>query len=1021
MSNRISRSCAFNYVLPVGATGAAILFDFNKKGTGIDCVEDSIAHEINHQIVDARQFSATGAWKGLNDTDNDEIPDVIENGSQLLSGWNLSKLGFNPNNRYSFAGFPYGDDEEVLCEMVGMTAKGNSANDWANQGKQSDPSYKRLITETGTNANLTGTFTDNGFDADSNSLYDYLVVNAEVDVGSAGTYTLFANLHDSGGNIVSAENYTYLDVGISIVQLRFDGKEFRRNRVDGSYTLTELALFAQTTQDDSHWGTTHNTSYYDYTQFEKTEIWFTGGFSESTIDSNSNGLYDYLVLGVDVEVSAGGNYTVQGYMYDGRRVVIAENSTELGVGSHTLNLNFNGLEIRGNRGDGPYSLGYLTAVEQQSYEYDTLYDAHNTSAYSYDQFEKPVIEFTGSFGESGIDTDSNGLYNYVRFQAEVDAEAGDYIISAHLYDSNETEILNNHTTLSLSAGVQNVTIDFTGLVIGEYGVDGPYVVGSLSLHDSAGAMISVWPDPLNTSHYSYIQFESKARIMGKVVDFDSNPVESATIYLSGAVSRVAQTDSGGNYSFTGLQAGAYNLLVVSLDPNLKTGHADATLGEGGIEIVDVVLDQAGSIEGYVYLMDGTPVANVTLYWDAYEPPRYRTDEAGYYVMPGINAGTYTLHADPPEGSELISATDTVDVILGNTTVTNFTLARGSNITGYVVDLNGTPIPNVYIDMDPGYDYTYTNSSGGYLFTLIPNGVYTLTATPGVNNLLDNYTVVDVGIEETVYANITVPWGGIIRSNVTDPEGNPVSGAYVDASGTDWGSCYTASDGTCEIDSLNTGSYTVTVSPPSTVNLLSNYTTIDVVMGETSLANITLPRGGLIRSNITDPDGSPVPNAYVVTSGPAYRSCYTDSTGICEILQLVSGNYTVTVTPPSNLNLLSNVTTVEVFVGETTWVNMTLPLGGVLTGFVVDVNGTPIYSAYVRITDPVSTYDYTDVNGNYSFYGLDTGTYSMYSSYSGYATAYTAANVTAGMVTLVNFTMIEGAEITGYITLENGFW
>jgi len=49
-------------------------------------------------------------------------------------------------------------------------------NDWANPGKQSNPVYKRIVVENGTNATLNETYIDFGVDTNSNGLYDYLIV-----------------------------------------------------------------------------------------------------------------------------------------------------------------------------------------------------------------------------------------------------------------------------------------------------------------------------------------------------------------------------------------------------------------------------------------------------------------------------------------------------------------------------------------------------------------------------------------------------------------------------------------------------------------------------------------------------------------------------------------------------------------------------------------------------------------------------------------------------------------------------
>lgn len=507
--NSASMSCAFNIILPPGGPAQ---INFNNKGNGTDCVEDTIGHELGHVLIKRlwNTPQAAGGWQGLTDTDNDRIPDGIENGSLLYNGLNYSTLGFNPNNANSIPGFPYGNDEEVFGEIQGWGRTGTHANDWANPGKQSNPPYKRIIVENGTDATLNGTYVDYAIDTNSNGLFDYLIIGVWVNVLDPGTYTVFGNIYNNG-NMLWAKNFTYLQPGMQLVLLKFDGLLIRKYRTVGTFNLTDITIFNKNSvdEDTSLNKSVYTTSFYNYTQFEKPAAGYTGSFSDHGVDVNGNGLYDYLIVTTWIDVAESGNYTIEGNIESkSKTVATSQNNSYLMPGIHAIDLVFDGSEIRTHRKNGSYTLGLLRAMNNSYDELDVLYNYYNTSTYTYTQFEKTKAEFTGSFTDFGVDTDGDGLYNYLSLNAEVDTDSsGVYSISAHLLDSNSTEITWNSSTVNLTAGIQIISLNFDGISISNHKVDGHYMVSALDLEDEEGSAVSHVLDSFKTSAYNYIQFE----------------------------------------------------------------------------------------------------------------------------------------------------------------------------------------------------------------------------------------------------------------------------------------------------------------------------------------------------------------------------------------------------------------------------------------------------------------------------------------------------------------------------------
>ena len=86
-------------------------------------------------------------------------------------------------------------------------------------------------------AKYTGVFRDYGEDYDGDSLFDALVVEAEVEVTEANTFDFSGQLmsEDRALWISGAYQQMYLDVGVHTLALRFPGPEIRRSGIDGPY------------------------------------------------------------------------------------------------------------------------------------------------------------------------------------------------------------------------------------------------------------------------------------------------------------------------------------------------------------------------------------------------------------------------------------------------------------------------------------------------------------------------------------------------------------------------------------------------------------------------------------------------------------------------------------------------------------------------------------------------------------------------------------------------------------------
>ena len=193
--------------------------------------------------------------------------------------------------------------------------------------------------------------------------------------------------------------------------------------------------------------------------------------------------------------------------------------------------------------------------------------------------------------------------------------------------------------------------------------------------------------------------------------------------------------------------------------------------------------------------------------------------------------------------------------------------------------------------------------------------------------------------------------------------------------------------------------------------------IDITVDITECHNCSILTGV-----VTDLRDNPVYNAEIYVKKRDYKSIdyHTDLSGFYSTCPLRNGTYTVSVSPPSGVNLLDKVITANIT--QNTTLNITLQCGGILTGKVMDMNGTPVYNAKVSVRGLTSSSDYTDINGTYSIIRLKNGAYSVRitpPSGTNLLEQMTNVNVTECQTTYLNSTLQFGGILAGRVTYENG--
>lgn len=725
---------------------------------------------------------------------------------------------------------------------------------------------------------------DFGYDEDGDGRFDVLTARIDLNSLRDASYDISGYLL----GIDSASSSGYLTKGMHTVYLNFSGSKIRASRTNESYSL-ELLLADE--YYSKHMD--YNTSLYSYTQFEKPQAEFTGAISDYGVDLDSNGLFDFLCTNVTVDVSVAGNYTVLGYLLDttGNSITMTGNFTYFNVGISTTLLNFDGTAIYANGRDGPYTLRSLQILDADENLIDNIDQAYNSTAYSFTSFERPSASFTETYSDYGVDTDIGYTYNQSYLQHQW---IGNGIPMNWSDDDNCWGCILPFDFPFYGTNYTTIYVSTNGLITFLY----PDTSYSNSIPELASrlAIAPAWDDWVTYDIFTWHNF-THAGIRWFVHPYGSEAVANFETILS--------PDGRIQFNY------GYSNETVSTTIGISNGAGDVH----AIDVTDL-----NNINTIAFTPTGDGLFNVLA------------------IQAGMNiskAGRYTLEGSLQDDAGALIAWTTSEYELSAGTQVLLLNFDGSAI--YSHGVNGSynlGLLRIYDESGNLIDARhnlYNTTAYNYTDFQKPQieltGVFSDYGTDEDLNGLYDYLTIEI--------QIVVQIAGSYEANarLIDSNGNEII----------WASTSTYLDsGTPQTIQLNfdgryifgngvNGSYYVK-------DLSIYYSTMSFYVTDvysTSAHNYTdFEKAATIVGEVRDAGGLPVVNALVYISAVDYE--YTNINGSYKLIILQTGTYTVEVTPPSELNLLGNSTTVDILVGQMTTLNFVLQPAGTHDIAVVNV-------------------------------------------------------------------------------------
>ncbi len=512
-------------------------------------------------------------------------------------------------------------------------------------------------------------------------------------------------------------------------------------------------------------------------------------------------------------------------------------------------------------------------------------------------------------------------------------------------------------------------------------------------------------------------------------------ISGVTIQLrqDGATISTTVTASDGAYTFTNVLAGNYTVHQVAIEGYVNTTPRNVaiTIGAGGSAVASFGNQEVGTISGLAFHdLNGDGKHNagepgladipIELWQDGERIYTTTTDASGTYSFSGVEAGHYSVRSGLLAGF-VRTTPDPVaaSVAPGGSASASFGFQQMASVSGVVFnDLDGDGVRDagepgiggVLVTLTNGTD-TFTRvtaSNGGYLFTNVAPGNYTVLAeaVPGFARTTAGSFVVSVAGAGSASANFGYQEVGTISGNVfNDLNGDGARNAGESGLGGIVISLFdgdttitttTTSNGNYSFSGLTPGDYTISAAPiPGFMRTTARSVDLTLLPGGSASVNFGYQEVGSIGGVVfNDLSGDGVQNAgepglggVVVSLSNGLTTITTTTTGDghYSFAGLAPDDYTVqAATPPGFVNTTPDSVDVLVLPGGSASASFGFQGQGTVSGVIFnDLNGNSVRDpgelglsgVIVRLEgNDIFQTTTTGGNGNYSFSDVPAGNY-----------------------------------------------
>lgn len=574
-----------------------------------------------------------------------------------------------------------------------------------------------------------------------------------------------------------------------------------------------------------------------------------------------------------------------------------------------------------------------------------------------------------------------------------------------------TRVDATHYTISGTESFDSLILrkNDSGVVKGRYDAKGTAYTGyTIANQDAGDYTLTLVQNGVEKTYYVSCPADRACdqtytvTVSGEVVDEKGNAIIGSEVTLKNSDGEVIGKQmilSDGKYEFAHLPEGQYSVevekyfVVKSAEGSLYTkstaeadsfGNAYADGLPGGQAWVWNI--NASRVSGQAVDLDGTPVADLTVYFMAADKSIYatKTDAEGKYEI-GLPAGEYEVSyvwmQDADHGVNGRAGNLTVEFGHEYEHDVRKVSLKQVILFAYRPEADGsqTPVSNVTLKVmyaDGKLAGTYMTDDQGKADVRLMSGEYSVEA-----EYLDGKTTVSLNISTDAEGELVLPvellTGYTLAGQVVDAEGNAVADAIVNyRHGETTGKVYTDDNGRFEIavSANETGEYQLFVNGR---NLDSGEYESVTVNGDVdgvilTLAPVTEDKAYVVSGRVVDSHGNPVEDAEVILKVGSDKVIYdkssTDADGRFRF-NVASGTYYLSASymDESGKVYVTNAETMAHASEEDTDDVLVLLNAYDLTVKVVDGNGNPVENAKVawRFDGSRTTegyFDLTDVNG-----------------------------------------------------------